>query len=160
MENLGTYLEILIDSLNKKSQLLDFILVENQKQQMAVSGDELDEAAFEDSIRKKEEYIGQLQTLDTGFDGVYNRIKELLLTQKEAYRSDIQKIQELIAAVTQKSMEVQLSEKRNKLLVEQKFSAVRQEIHQTRNVNQVANNYYKTMSKTGIVEPQFMDQKK
>lgn len=160
MENLGTYLEILADSLTKKSQILDFILVENQKQQMAVNGTKLDEALFEDTVAKKDQYLQELETLDSGFDGVYQRIKELLQTQKEAYKAEIQKIQALISEVTQKSMEVQLSEKRNQQLVENCFSAMRQEVHQTKNVNQVANQYYKTMSKTGMVEPQFLDKKK
>ena len=160
MENLGTYLEILTDSLTKKSQILDFILVENQKQQMAVTGNQLDDSLFEDTVAKKEAYIQQLESLDSGFDSVYQRIKELLQTQKESYKAEIQKIQALISEVTQKSMEVQLSEKRNQQMIENCFSAMRQEVHQTKNVNQVANQYYKTMSKAGMVEPQYLDKKK
>lgn len=160
MENLGTYLEILTDSLTKKSQILDFILVENQKQQMAVTGERLDESLFEDTVAKKESYIQQLETLDSGFDSVYHRIKELLQTQKAMYKAEIEKLQALISEVTQKSMEVQLSEKRNQQMVEKCFSAMRQEVHQTKNVNQVANQYYKTMSKTSMVEPQYLDKKK
>lgn len=160
MEELGTYLEILTDSLNKKSQILDSILQENQRQMMAVTGDKMDETVFDDSIQKKDIYIRKLETLDSGFDSVYSRIKELLQTQRDAYKDEIKQLQELIGIVTQKSMEVQLSEKRNQTLVEKCFSSMRQEVHQTRNVNQVATNYYKTMSGTGVVEPQYMDQKK
>lgn len=160
MESLGTYLEILTDSLIKKSQILDFIMVENQKQQMAVLGDKLDEALFEDTVSKKEAYIKQLESLDSGFDSVYQRIKELLQTQKETYKTEIRKLQDLISEVSKKSMEVQLSEKRNQQMVENCFSAMRQEVHQTKNVNQVANQYYKTMSKANMMEPRYLDKKK
>ncbi len=76
------------------------------------------------------------------------------------YKDEISELKELISVITQKSMEVQLSEKRNEQLITKKFSDIRKDIHKSKNVSKVATDYYKAMSKTGVVEPQFLDKKK
>lgn len=160
MEKLGYYLEMLKDSLKQKLDIMDYILVENQRQQLVALGEEFDEEVFQITIDKKERYIQELQKLDGGFESVYQRIRELLNEQKDVYPSEIKEIQNLIGEVSSKSMELELSEKRNQKLMEECFGRIRQDIHKTKNVSRAASNYYKSMSGMNIVEPQYMDQKK
>ena len=160
MDNSKNYITILVDSLNKKIKLLEYILVENKRQQLSVSSEKMDEELFEETMEKKEDYINQINEIDQGFETVYHHVQEELSVNAGQYKDEISELKELISVITQKSMEVQLSEKRNEQLITKKFSDIRKDIHKSKNVSKVATDYYKAMSKTGVVEPQFLDKKK
>ena len=160
MDNSKNYITILDDSLNKKIKLLEYILVENKRQQLSVSSEKMDEELFEETMAKKEDYINQINEIDQGFETVYHHVQEELSVNAGQYKDEISELKELISVITQKSMEVQLSEKRNEQLITKKFSDIRKDIHKSKNVSKVATDYYKAMSKTGVVEPQFLDKKK
>ena len=160
MDNSKNYITILVDSLNKKIKLLEYILVENKRQQLSVSSEKMDEELFEETMAKKEDYINQINEIDQGFETVYHHVQEELSVNAGQYKDEISELKELISVITQKSMEVQLSEKRNEQLITKKFSDIRKDIHKSKNVSKVATDYYKAMSKTGVVEPQFLDKKK
>ena len=160
MDNSKNYITILVDSLNKKIKLLEYILVENKRQQLSVSSEKMDEELFEETMAKKEDYINQINEIDQGFETVYHHVQEELSVNAGQYKDEISELKELISVITQKSMEVQLSEKRNEQLITKKFSDIRKDIHKSKNVSKVATDYYKAMSKTGVVEPQILDKKK
>ena len=160
MDNSKNYITILVDSLNKKIKLLEYILVENKRQQLSVSSEKMDEELFEETMAKKEDYINQINEIDQGFETVYHHVQEELSVNAGQSKGEISELKELISVITQKSMEVQLSEKRNEQLITKKFSDIRKDIHKSKNVSKVATDYYKAMSKTGVVEPQFLDKKK
>lgn len=160
MENGREYLSILTESLRKKITILDEILLLNQKQLESVSGDEIDDDLFNEVIDKKDIYIKEINNLDKGFEQVYERIKNEITGNMDMYSSEIAVLKQLISQITEKSMEVQLSEKRNNQAVLKKMNEEKTKIHQTRNANKVASNYYNNMNKVNYVEPQFMDKKK
>lgn len=160
MENGREYLSILTESLKKKITILDEILLLNQKQLESVSGNEIDDDLFNEVIDKKDIYIKEINNLDKGFEQVYERIKSEITGNTDMYSSEIAVLKQLISQITEKSMEVQLSEKRNKQAVLKKMNEEKTKIHQTRNANKVASNYYNNMNKVNYVEPQFMDKKK
>ena len=160
MENGREYLSILTESLKKKITILDEILLLNQKQLESVSGNEIDDDLFNEIIDKKDIYIKEINDLDKGFEQVYERIKSEITGNTDKFSSEIAILKQLISQITEKSMEVQLSEKRNKQAVLKKMSEEKTKIHQTRNANKVASNYYNNMNKVNYVEPQFMDKKK
>ncbi len=160
MENGREYLSILTESLRKKITILDEILLLNQKQLESVSGNEIDDDLFNEVIDKKDIYIKEINNLDKGFEQVYERIKSEITGNTDMYSSEIAVLKQLISQITEKSMEVQLSEKRNKQAVLKKMNEEKTKIHQTRNANKVASNYYNNMNKVNYVEPQFMDKKK
>lgn len=160
MDKNKDYLSILKESLEKKLDILEEILKLNGIQKEAVSGNSIDGDRFDEIIEKKNVCIKDIEELDRGFETVYNHVKEFLLQDKDAYTEEIAALKQLISDITEKSMEVQLSEKRNEKLVMKKFSEERQKIHQSKTANKVASDYYKSMNKSTIVEPQFLDKKK
>jgi hypothetical protein len=160
MENGREYLSILTESLKKKITILDEILLLNQKQLESVSGNEIDDDLFNEIIDKKDIYIKEINNLDKGFEQVYERIKSEITGNTDKFSSEIAVLKQLISQITEKSMEVQLSEKRNKQAVLKKMSEEKTKIYQTRNANKVASSYYNNMNKVNYVEPQFMDKKK
>jgi phage host-nuclease inhibitor protein Gam len=116
--------------------------------------DELDE-----NMAKKDELIKQLTALDDGFETLYAKIGEQLAAQKDKYKPQIKRLQELISRVTEKSVSIQAQEARNKKLIEDYFKGQRNEIRRGRKSSKVAYDYYKNMSGANVIQPQFMDHK-
>lgn len=153
------YLSILGESLNKKVKILDEIIRLNAIQLESVSGQQIDDDSFNQTIEEKDKYIKEIEELDKGFETVYEHIKEELMVNRTQYSKEISQLKEMIAKITEKSMEVQLSEKRNEQAVYKKISEERQKIHKSKTTNKVATDYYKNMNKMSFVDPQFLDKK-
>ena len=64
MDNNSSYIYILRDSLKKKTVILDKIIEENERQKESVSGEKLDDTAFDMSMDNKEKLINELNALD------------------------------------------------------------------------------------------------
>lgn len=157
---ISSYLNILEESLQKKLDVLGKIETENKKQEELLKADAFPYDEFDATLEKKGELIEELTSLDEGFDSLYDRIREELLSNREMYREQIKKLQGLIARVTDKGVTVQAQEARNKQLVESAFAKEKNTIRAGRKNSRAAYDYYKNMSKGNIVMPQYMDKKK
>ncbi len=153
------YLQIMTDSLIKKKDILTKLVALNDVQENIINKPEFDEADFNKNVDDKAELIEQLIKLDEGFNVVFERVKEQLSENKEAYSAQIKVMQGLIKEVTELAANVETKENRNKSLVESRFAAMRREINDAKRSTQMANTYYKNMNKLNY-EPQFMDKKK
>lgn len=154
------YIAILQQSLEKKNRILDLIVEKNKEQRILFTDETLPPERLEENIKEKGDLVDQLNQLDDGFEQVYNRVREILNKEKEAYRDEIKKMQELIREITDKSATVQAQEQRNKELAVQKFASVKKEIRKARTSTKAASQYYKSMAKTNVVDSQFLDKKK
>lgn len=154
------YIAVLRQSLEKKSQILDLIIEKNKEQRIIFTEENQPPERLEENLAEKGDLIDQLNQLDDGFEQVYNRVKDILGREKEVYRDDIKKMQELIREITDKSATVQAQEQRNHELAVQKFASIKKEIRQARTSNQAASQYYKSMAKMNVVDAQFLDKKK
>ena len=72
----------------------------------------------------------------------------------------IKQLQEYIRIVTDKSVEIQAQEARNKDLMMRKFSTVKRHAHDVRANSRAINGYYKTMKQSAYMDPLYMDGKK
>ena len=162
MEDNRQYLQIMIESLQKKQAVLQKIMQANDKQTEILSRDTADWEAFDEYAEQKTELIGQLDALDEGFESLYNHIKEALSEEAgpDKYQDEIRAMQQLIKELTEKSMSIQASEARNKQLVEQKFARQRQQIKSGHLSSKAAMDYYKNMRNTSNLQAQFLDSKK
>jgi DNA gyrase/topoisomerase IV subunit A len=151
---------ILKDSLLKKKAVLDKISEQNKLQTDIAKAEKFDADAFGRTLDEKEKLIAEINTLDNGFQSVYDRVKEELHLHKESYSSEIAELKQLIAAITEKSMDVEAEEKRNRELIMNRKITIKKEIATARVTNRTAANYYKTMSKLNVVDAQFLDAKK
>lgn len=155
MEN---YLEILTDSLKKKSKVLDEIMQYNSDQENLLRQESISLEELDANMELKDGLIQKLVQLDDGFETLYERIKEKLLTQKDQYKAQIGQMQELISGITEKSVSIQAQEARNKGMIENYFARERGQLRQSRQVSKAAYGYYKSMSNG--VSSQLLDQKK
>ena len=158
MNNL--YINILIESLQKKIRILDEIILADQEQREGLEDPNLDPDDFDKIVEKKSDYIEQLDQLDSGFEELFARVRDELNENRETYKEQIHTMQDLIRKITDKSLMIQKQEAQNKELMQQKFAAVRSQAREVRKSQKIVNQYYKNMMKTNYIDPQFMDNKK
>ena len=152
--------QILLQSLEKKTQLLDKIIQQNSVQEDILKQDDLDMDAFDEAINKQGEYIEELDRLDQGFEAVYDRVRAELLQDKSRYRAEIARMQELIQKITDKIVTVNAGNMRNKTLAENQFQKKRTTIGTGASKNRAARNYYNSMHNLNYVSPPFSDSMK
>lgn len=156
MSDINRYVQVLIESLRKKIQILDTLLAMNEEQTKAIEDDmKLDQ--FDAMVEKKAEQIDLINKLDSGFDTIYRRVKPELTGHPELYRDEIHTMQELITELTDRSVKMEASEKRNKLAVEQYFTRARRNIQTTRKTVNAASDYYKSMTGTQYIDAQMIN---
>lgn len=159
MENNGSYLDLMIDSLNKKIHLLEKIQEVNVHQKQIVSDARFEMEELDATVEEKGRYIDEINKLDDGFETLYERVREALQENKSQYSQQISVMQQLIQRVVELSASIEAEEKRIKAGVENQFSKVKQAVKETRKNSRAVSNYYKNMTKLDS-EPQFMDKKK
>ena len=152
--------QILVQSLEKKSRILDEIIEENAVQERLFKQEELDMEALDASSDRMGELAEKLELLDEGFESVYDRIRQELIDNKSDYRTEIKRMQELIAAITEKVVTINAARMRNKLQAENRFKKSRQQIGKASSKMKVSQNYYNNMNQLNFVNPQFYDSKK
>ena len=145
------YITIMLQSLQKKEKVLNSIIQINKRQKEELENPSLDPDDFDKTVE---------ELLDNGFEKLYEKVREELQANKEIYQDEILKMQGCIRTLTDRSMEIQAQEARNKQLMEQKFASVKKQVKEIRSSQKVVNQYYKNMMKKGYVEPQFLDNKK
>lgn len=148
------------ESLDKKMELLDKIIVQNHLQEELLKAEEMDYDAFDETVERKTEYIDSINSLDRGFQAVYDRINILLKENKGEYAADIKAMQDKIKQITDKSVDIRAQEARNKDAFQERVRFTKKAIKVSKDANRVAADYYQSMNKLNVVESQFLDTKK
>jgi hypothetical protein len=154
------YIQLLVDTLRKKTEVLNLLMNFTQQQENIISSDTFQENQFLQIISLKEEQIQILSKLDIGFEQLYESVKDELTISKERYGSEIEVLKDLITKITDLSVKLQVLEKRNKSKLDVLFARKRKEIKNSRISNQTATNYYKTMANQHEAQSFFYDKKK
>jgi FlgN protein. len=153
------YIAVLIQSLEKKKEILDKIIAKNKEQKILFTDEGSDPDRLEENMQEKSGLVDQLNELDEGFQQIYNRVKSVLQSDKESYKEEIRTMQKLITEVTEMSTTIQTQEKRNYDLAGKRFAKVKKGIRKARASNRVASQYYKNMANLNVVDSQYMDKK-
>lgn len=154
------YIQLLIETLAKKKEVLTFLKNLTQQQEDLISSENFEEAVFHETITLKEKHIQTLSELDDGFEKLYERVKAELMTNKVNYVTEIKALQQLITEITDLSVKLQALEKRNKSKLDLLLSRKRAKIKESRISGRTAVNYYKTMTQQQEVPSLFYDKKK
>lgn len=156
----GQYLNILIESLQKKIDVLEEIERISKRQSEIVTVQPVDFEEFDRCVDDKDVCLEQLSRLDEGFETLYGKVGQELEANKQLYAEQIKVCQKLIAVITEKSVSIQALEARNKQSIEDIFRKERRGYGQGKRSMDVARNYYRNMNNTNVIPPHFMDQKK
>lgn len=154
------YLTVLEESLVKKSAILDSIQEANRAQSELFKAEKLDLVKFDAYVEEKDAYIGELESLDEGFETLYNNVKKELEQNKAQYSEQIKRMQKLIGEITEKSVSIQAQESRNRDMITAYFKNERQSLGQGRRSSKVAMGYYQNLSKANQEVNRIMDLKK
>ncbi len=155
-----SYIEILKRSLEKKSAVLDKIMEENGQMAKVAEAPKFDPDAYDEIFDRKDALIKELNDLDDGFRSVYAHVQDELQNNPADHKEDIARLKELITEITDKSIAIQVEEKRNKDTLNNRMDVFKRELVQTKNTRKIMANYYNNMTGRNVVEPQFMDKKK
>lgn len=150
----------MIQSLRRKMTVLDEIMAQNELQREQLERPDGSTEIFDSTVSAKSELMERLEQLDAGFNDLYLRVEEELRIDREKYADQIRILQEYIRHITERSMQIQAQEARNKDLLMKKFSRAREQGRTSRVNARATAQYYKNMTRTAFVSPQFMDNKK
>ncbi len=156
---MGTYLKVLEESLYKKLSVLTKIQDYNEEQYRCFSTDQVDMEGFDAAIEEKGKLIDEVNKLDEGFEILYANLAKELDGNREKYAPQIKKLQELIKLVTEKSVQIQTQESRNKALIEAYFAKEKSQIKEGRKNSQAALGYYKNLNKAIMEDSHAFDLK-
>lgn len=151
------YIQILIETLEKKKLVLDELIRLNLEQSEIIEQPVFDENAFQENTQKKEIQLELLEKLDNGFDANFQHCKDELIGHKEKYANQIKRMQELIREIIDKGSVIYADEHRNKNQIERQFHNKRVQIKEGRSNSKAAYDYYKVMNKSTYVDSMFMD---
>ncbi len=152
--------QILLQSLEKKNELLDQMIAQNRVQEQILKQEEFDMDAFDEAIDQQAACVEELDKLDRGFETVYDRVREELIGNKDRYLKEIARMKEQIQQITDKIVTLNAGNMRNKMLAENQFKKRQNAIGTGMSKNRVAKNYYNSMNNLNFVSPQFYDNKK
>ena len=160
MPEKSPYIQMMVESLQKKLAVMDQIVSNNEEQTKLIRQGNLDLKQFGELVESKDKLVQQLAHMDQGFQALYDRMEQEFVSSKALYKDEIRLMQQLILQITEKSMLIQTEEARIKLTIEAQFAKMKREVKQAKKSTTVAANYYKSMSRLHINDAQFMDQKK
>ena len=109
----------------------------------------MDMEAFDKSINEKVELAESIDSLDDGFEQVYDRVREEMIRHKD-----------MSAEISEKNVLIQAEENRIKLEVNNYARRESAALRQRRDNGKAARSYYNNMKKLNYVDSQFMDKKK
>jgi hypothetical protein len=154
------YIQLLTEVLQKKIEVFHKLLDLTLRQENIIGAEPFTEDEFLQTISKKETQINDLSKLDSGFEKLYNSVKEELSLNKDKYKNEISLLKDQISAITELSVKIQATEKRNKTKLEAVLARKRKDIKTARISSQTATNYYKTMANQHEAQSFFYDKKK
>jgi hypothetical protein len=145
-ENTTTYINILIDTLRKKEEILKNLLAKTEGQAELLEADEFEPDVFDALMDDKDALLGDLKTLDDGFLDLYSRVGAELKNNTDAYTDQVKTAQELVRRQMELSTELTSAEERNKAKLSIRLSQGRQKIKDFKVGAKTAAAYYKNMS--------------
>ena len=152
-------LSILIETLQKKEEVLREILKKSKEQLEIVKAEEFDEEAFDDHFNDKDDLIEELNRLDDGFDGIYNRIRLELKENLESYKPQVASLQQLIRLTMDIGSEIHQTENKVKDALPNALSQKKRSLLDKRVTATGVANYYRASKMMDLQDPYFMDHK-
>jgi len=153
-------LNLLKVNLEKKEELIDKLLGISERQLAVLESSSMDMEMFDDYMEEQDVYVQELVGLNEEADVLY---RELFVEESgidENYSVLTGQIRELVKRLTEKNSALQEKEQISKQKLERYFQEERQNFGTGRRTSKAALDYHKSMNRSNVVPPQFMDQKK
>jgi len=159
LENKKAYISMMNESLKKKLEVLEAIYAATLEQEEQLQLEKPDMEVFDKAVDNKDKLLGLMNKLDVGFDDLYAKVQVELNVNKELYRTEIEKLQQMIATITEFGVKIKTLEERNRVMLERYLTEERKGIKNFKVSRKTAAAYYKSMSGASG-QPAFMDKRK
>ncbi len=154
-----THIMILADSLEKKSAVLSDIILLNEELSKLIKEEPFDFDEFDRKMDERIPLVDQLNSLDDGFESVYEKVRTELLEHSEDHKAVISEMQDRIREITDKEVKIRAQETRLQQAVKSRQQTKSAELRQNRSTLKVSQNYYQVMNRLNINGSPFMDRK-
>lgn len=153
------YVQVLIDTITKKEETLRKILEITKQQEIISKQDAYASEDMEKTLNEKEIQISRLNYLDEGFQSVYDRVSSEIRNHIDVYKQDVLLLQDKIRICTEIGNEIMVLEERNRSRFNALFSKAHTDYSTVKSKASVAQNYFKTMNNSKVMDPYFVDKK-
>lgn len=161
MSDIIIQIDLMVDALNKKKQMLQEILRYTNDQAELLKAESLDMRSFNNIMKNKQVRIDKLIQIDQGFESLFERIKTTLTSQPDIYRDAVKEMQQLIKETSDLGIEIQVQEERNKVQFDVKSKTTKNEVKAFRTHKSAMNKYQNNYNKQKKADqPHFFDSKK
>lgn len=125
-------LNMLIDGLENKKELLDEILNYTKIQENLLLAEEFNLKSFNNIMKNKQVRIDGVMRVDQGFQPLYERIRSHIEKSPELYKEYITKLQRIIKITSDLNVEIQVIEQNNHMKFKQVSKGLRGSVKQFR----------------------------
>ncbi len=153
------YVQVLIDTITKKEETLRKILEITKQQEVISKQDTYASEDMEKTLNEKEIQISRLNYLDEGFQSVYDRVSSEIRNHIDVYKQDVLVLQDKIRICTEIGNEIMVLEERNRNRFNTLFSKAHTDYSTVKSKASVAQNYFKTMNNSKVMDAYFVDKK-
>lgn len=153
-------LKLLEENLTRKNYILDKLQTLCDKQSLLLVGDSIGMEDFDDCMNEQNVLVEELVQLDYDFEQLCKLVREEVIADHNMDESEKERISQLNQTVLDKGLKLQAQAASNKKKLDQYFQKERKNIGSGRRSSKAAMDYYRTMSKSNVIPPQFMDKKK
>lgn len=161
MNDVRVQVDLLVDTLTKKKQLLTEIRKYTDDQKALLAVEDFDLRAFNNIMSNKQVRIDLLGQLDDGFEATFERVRNVLSTQPDIYRDSILAMKSLIKEVNDIGIEIQVQEERNRSNFDTKSKGLKSEVKSLRTHKSAMKKYQSTYNSQKKADaPHFFDSKK
>ena len=95
MDQTGTYVNIMRESLERKQRYLTEIWKLTNEQSVIATAEKFDEEQFSELVEKKDVLIDNLNEIDKGFSSVYDRVRIEIQRDPVVYRDELQGVRQM-----------------------------------------------------------------
>lgn len=153
-------LKLLEENLVKKKALLECLIGLFDTQNDFLNAPDMELEKFDECMDKQDELLQDVLVLEEETELLYKNLCTQALLPDGPYAEQIRNIQMLISDITEEVNSLQKKERINKQKLEVYFETQRRLIGSDRRSSKAALDYYKSMNRTNVIPPQFMDHKK
>lgn len=140
------YVNMMVDTLERKKNILETILHQTREQETLLKDEEMDIDIFQQIIDDKGKEIEELNQMDEGFDALFRHVEKEINENRENYGSQIQKMQHLIREVSELGIQIQALEHQNSGHFKIYLANQKKTVRNFYTNNRTAANYYQNMA--------------
>lgn len=156
----NVYVSALQDSLRKKKAVLQNLYDLTKQQAEVLAQETVDTDRFDELMEAKDGEIAVLNSLNAGFQSLFQKIEKNLQDQRHQYEKQIRQMQEDIRAITDLGVQIEGLEHQNRDAFQAYLLKERKEIQAGRASSRTAVSYYQNMpNQHHEWQTYFMDQK-